>query len=338
MTALNMMTTKNAPTEDEPSRLILVDDDDIVRETIGEALKASGYEVTVAASGDEALEHLRSDVYHLVLTDLVMPGMSGTELCRQVVAMLPHVPVVLITGHGNVDVARESLDVGAADFVSKPINLSDLPIVVERNIQRQKLQAQRAMERSAAVLLQAVQALIQALDERDNSTAEHSQRVSDLAVELGRKMGLEEDQLYSLRLAALLHDVGKIGIRDHVLLKEGRLSDEENSLMRLHPIKGAEILSRIEELSDVISAVLHHHENFDGTGYPNGLKGVAIPLYARIIRVADTWDAMTSDRIYRPGMPKDKARAHFLEFAGRLYDPEISEHLIRRVDELYGLG
>jgi putative nucleotidyltransferase with HDIG domain len=330
-----MMAAQETLLEGDPPRLIVVDDDYIVRETIGEALRLGGYDVTIAESGEEALDLLRTENYHLVLTDLVMPGMSGTELCQQISAMLPHLPVVLITGHGNVDVARESLDVGAADFVSKPVNLSDLPIVVERNLKRQALQSQRLMERSAAVLLQAVQALAQALDERDNSTAEHSQRVSDLAVSLGGKLGMGDEELYALRLAALLHDVGKIGIRDSILLKEGKLDDEEMGIMKEHPGKGAQILSAISDLSGIVSAVLHHHENYDGTGYPNGLKGDAIPIHARIIRVADAWDAMTTDRPYRPGMPKEVARKHFSDFAGRNYDPKITEFLIERIDQMY---
>ena len=304
-------------------RLLVVDDDAIVRETLREALHEAGYEVTVAASGEEAVQLVRSADFHLVFSDLMMPGMSGIDVCRQIAAIRPDLPIVLITGYGTVEIAREGLHFGAADFVSKPINLAHLPIVVERNLQRQRLQDQRSREHSSAVLLQAVEALVQALDIRDDSTARHSFRVAEIAVALGERMRLSPDCLYALRLAALLHDVGKIGIRDQVLLPPDRLDREETALMQEHPVKGAEILANIHELDEVVTAVRHHHENFDGSGYPDGLAGDAIPLLSRIIRVADAWDAMVFARHYRPGLPIDQARQHLNEGSGAQFDPAV---------------
>ncbi len=328
---------ENRPLFEVIGRLLVVEDEESLRETLREALTSAGYEVLGAANGVEALSLLREQKFDMILSDISMPGMGGIELLGVASQIYPDMPIVLLTGYGDVELARSSLRRGAVDFITKPIKLDELPIVVERNLERKLLEKKRFKEREAHVLFQAIKALAAAIDAKEPYTAEHSQRVTRLSMVLAEELGLGEDQRYALELSAQMHDVGKIGTPDSVLKKAGKLNPEEWQYMREHPVKGAEIVGQIEELSEVASIIRHHHERVDGKGYPDGLKGEAIPLLSRIIAIADAYEAMTSDRAYRRGREREKALAELEAHAGMQFDAGLVKAFakaILRIPEL----
>ena len=313
------------------ARVLVVDDAEGIRVALEECLRVHGYEVVSATSGAEALELLRTDRFDLLLTDQAMPGLSGLELTAAAVRIHPTVPVVMLTGHTDLDLTRRSLGFGASDFITKPINIQELPIVIERNLTRRRLEIARLKEREAQVLFAAIKALASAVDAKDPYTARHSMDVSRLSLSLASSLGLTGDEPYLLELAAWMHDVGKIGVPDLILTKPAALSSEEAALIRAHPAKGSEIVGQIEELREVATAIRHHHERFDGRGYPDGLAGQAIPLPSRIIAVADAFEAMTADRSYRRGMGVQRAVCELQQGSGTQFDPILVEIFVREV-------
>ncbi len=314
-----------------PSRVLVVDDAEGIRVALEECLRVNGYEVASAASGAEALDLLRREQFDLLLTDQAMPGLSGLELTAEAIRMHPNIPVVLLTAHTDVDLARASLRSGASDFITKPINIQELPIVIERNLTRRRLEIARLKEREAQVLFAAIKALASAVDAKDPYTARHSMDVSRLALALLAGLGMGGDERYVLELAAWMHDVGKIGVPDTILTKPASLTEDEMVLIRAHSVKGSEIVGQIEELREVATAIRHHHERFDGRGYPDGLAGHAIPLTSRIIAVADAFEAMTADRSYRRGMGIERAVAELEKHRGMQFDPLLIDVFVGEV-------
>jgi putative nucleotidyltransferase with HDIG domain len=311
--------------------VLVVDDADGIRIALEECLRIHGYDVAVAASGAEALELLRRERFDLLLTDQAMPGLSGLELTAEAVRMHPDVPVVLLTGHTDVDLARRSLRSGASDFITKPVNVLELPIVIERNLTRRWLEIARLKEREAQVLFAAIKALASAVDAKDPYTARHSTDVARLALALVDSLGIGTDEGYVLELAAWMHDVGKIGVPDTILTKPAALTSTEMVLIRAHPVTGSEIVGQIPELRAVATAIRHHHERFDGRGYPDGLAGNAIPLSSRIIAVADAFEAMTANRSYRRGMQVERAVAELEKHRGAQFDPLLTDVFVHEV-------
>ena len=305
-----------------------------MRLALEDSLRLQGYEVVSAASGEEALEFLRSQRFDLLLTDQAMPGLSGIELAEATARIHPDVPIVLLTGSSDVELAKASLQRGASDFVTKPVNIRELPIVIERNLTRRKLEVARLKEREAQVLFEAIKALASAVDAKDPYTARHSMRVTRLSMLLADAMGLSSDEKYFLELSAWMHDVGKIGVPDHILIKPSRLTPEEFEVMKIHPVKGGEIVGEIEELIRVADVIRHHHERLDGRGYPDGLRGEAIPLLSRVIFIADTFEAMTSERSYRRGLTREHAFAELCSHAGSQFDPDLVELFVRKIESL----
>ena len=311
------------PADVQPWRLLVVDDMEAMRMALVQCLQLSGYEVASAASGAEALELLRTQRFDLLLTDQAMPGLSGLELTEAVSRMHPHMPVVLLTGHTDVELARDSLQRGASDFVTKPVNIRELPILVERNLTRRRLEVARLQEREAQVLFAAIKALASAVDAKDRYTARHSRVVTRLALLLADAIHLAGEERSVLELSAWMHDVGKIGVPDSILTKPGSLTEDEFAVMKAHPVKGGEIVGEIEELGRVADVIRHHHERVDGGGYPDGLRGEAIPLASRIILIADAFEAMTADRSYRHGLDREAALGELREHGGTQFDAEL---------------
>ena len=322
----------------ESKRILVVDDEEAVREILAEGLESFGYEAVAVGSAAQELERLRSGGVDLVLTDIEMPGESGMVLLRRVKELVPDLDVVMVTGVVDAHTAIEAIRRGASDYLTKPFNLDEVQIVVERTLDKRRLifenrvyqehleelvaERTRQLKKSYESTLQA---LVTALDFRDNETQGHSFRVVDYAVLVAQVMGITESDMGWIRYGAILHDVGKIGIPDSILLKPGKLNAEEWEQMKRHPELGFRMLQHIEFLRPALDIVLSHQERYDGTGYPSGLRGEEIPLGARIFAVVDTFDAMTSNRPYRAALSIEKAREEVREFSGSQFDPRVTE-------------
>jgi putative two-component system response regulator len=318
--------------EDQVSRVLVVDDMEAMRLALVKCLHMSGYEVMAASSGAEALELLRTHTFDLLLTDQTMPGLSGLELTEAVSRMHPDMPIVVLTGHTDVELAKDSLKRGASDFVTKPVNIRELPILVERNLTRRRLEVARLRDRGAQVLFEAIKALASAVDAKDPYTARHSRRVTRLSLLLADAIQLSSEERYLLELSAWMHDVGKIGVPDSILTKPAPLNQEEFAVMKEHSAKGGEIVGEIEELGRVADVIRHHHERMDGGGYPDGLRGSAIPLASRIILIADSFEAMVADRSYRRSLGREAAIRELQEHSGTQFDQSLTQAFIGALD------
>lgn len=318
--------------EDQVSRILVVDDMEAIRLALVKCLQLSGYEVMAASSGGEALELLRTQRFDLLLTDQTMPGLSGLELTDAVSRMHPDMPIVVLTGNTDVELAKDSLQRGASDFVTKPVNIRELPILIERNLTRRRLEVARLRERGAQVLFEAIKALASAVDAKDPYTARHSRRVTRLSLLLADAIQLSSEERYLLELSAWMHDVGKIGVPDSILTKPASLTQEEFAVMKEHSAKGGEIVGEIEELGRVADVIRHHHERVDGRGYPDGLRGAAIPLASRIILIADAFEAMVADRSYRRSLGREAAIRELQEHSGTQFDLSLAQAFIGALD------
>jgi putative nucleotidyltransferase with HDIG domain len=333
-------------------RVLVVDDEASVRRMLERWLGDLGYQVASAPHAGGALEQLQGADFALALVDIRMPGMSGIELLRAIARDYPDTAVVMVTAVVDVETAVESLRLGAYDFIGKPFNPDDVGLRVERALERRRLALEnrdyrltlegRVAEQTRQIremFRGTVEALAFALEARDEYTRGHSQRVTDVSVAVARRLGLSAPDGERVRVAGLLHDIGKIGIRDTVLSKPGALSPDEIAHVRAHPVIAERILAPVISDRRIIAAVRHHHERYDGNGYPDGLAGDRIPLAARILCAADAYDAMTSNRPYRPAHPREYALAQLHDGAGTQFDSAVIEavtHILRR-DRVNGL-
>ncbi len=335
-------------TDDKRKRLLVVDDDPKVRGILCNCL-GGAYTCAAAASAEEALALLGGRAFDLVLSDILMEGMSGLDLLRHVRALDPDMPVIVISGVRATENPIAAMRAGAYDYIMKPFDLEQVELAVARALERrglaearrrhesrlEELVAQRTAELEGAyrsleeVYRVTLKALTAALEARDDETHGHSERVVGYSLRLGRELGLDAGQLRSLEFGALLHDIGKVGVPDAVLRKPGRLTEEEWREMRHHPEHGRRILQGISFLEGAARVVAAHHERWDGSGYPLGLRGEEIDLNARIFAVADAFDAMTSDRVYRKARPYEAAAAEIEEWAGRQFDPTVVAAFLR---------
>ena len=333
--------------------MLVVDDDPPVLAVVTELLREEGYVVDSATGASDALTRVASEEPALVLTDMKMPGRDGLWLLDSLRQSHPDIEVVMMTGYGQVDTAVHALRCGAADYLTKPIRGAQLYASVERALERRRLLLenrayQRDLERLVADKTHALseanskiqrtydmtlEALVTALDAREAETSHHSQRVVRTTLAIAAEMGIDEDAQWHIARGALLHDIGKIGVPDQVLLKPGKLTHDEWEEMRRHPEIGARILSGIPFLEPAMEIVLAHQERWDGTGYPRGLQGEDIPLGARIFAVSDAVDAILSDRPYRRGRSIQVARAEIAQHSGTQFDPAVVEAFLRISDE-----
>ena len=306
-------------------RLLVVDDDEWIRDLLQRLLLRCSYRVTVASSAESALEILQHEAFDMVLSDMLMTGMDGMELMRQISQTHPNLPIIVITGCCDLETMRRAMRCGARDFITKPFDINAIPLIIERNLERFGIdQAVRLR-----ALRDTVNALIAAIEKKEPHTAKHSHRVQHISLCIARKLALSEEECRHLALAALVHDVGKIGTPDNILQKADKLTEEEWQKMKQHTVQGAEIVSKVGELEYVADIVRHHHERVDGTGYPDGLQGDAIPLLSRVIAVADSYEVMTTNRIYRSALPREVAIQRLQEGAGQQFDSAIVEVFLR---------
>jgi putative two-component system response regulator len=326
-----------------PARpLVLVVEDNPQLTTILRRVLSSAYSVETAADGFEGYKKARELRPSLILSDLMMPGRSGLELLQDIRGDrdLERTPFILLTARSGGDDRVQGLWSGANDYVTKPFSPQELLARVDNlvrlgSVERFLSDTNRALHGRADTLegrlhrlfQNTVRTLAATIDAKDFYTGGHSERVAYFSLILAEPFNLAPEQMQTLELGALLHDIGKIGVPDRVLNKPAELSPDEVAIIREHPFNGGRILERVPELSEVRLMALHHHERWDGRGYPYGLKGNEIPFMARIVGMADCWDAMVSDRVYRPGMDPEIALAKCKKMGGSQLDPQVVDAL-----------
>ncbi|MGA1204053.1 MAG: HD-GYP domain-containing protein [Planctomycetota bacterium] len=310
-------------------RVLVVDDEPVERELLTEMLEVGAWRPPVTSSdGREALERLSEDRFDILITDLQMPRVGGEELVRRALRLDPDLTILVLSGNGTIQKAMELTREGVFDFLPKPFTLDAFLRSMERARDRV---VHRAEHRG---LQQVIDVLLRALESKDPYSNGHSRRVADLAVALGRHLGLNRGELERLGYAALLHDIGKIGVPEAILEKEGPLTDAELAEIRKHPRASHSILAPVEFLRPCLPSVLHHHERWDGGGYPAGLAGERIPYEARIIAVVDAFDAMTSDRSYRGALSAEAACGRIREGMGSQFDERIARTFLEHFSEI----
>jgi putative nucleotidyltransferase with HDIG domain len=312
---------------------IMIVDDEPANLRLLERLFRRDYHVVCASAGEEALRLLEQHDVALLITDQRMPGMTGIELLKHTAPLRPHMVRIILTGYTDVTSLVEAINCGQVyKYVTKPWNNDELRLTVSRALEHYEtsksrhelaLTNQRLVGRMKEMTRGFVRAIADALEAKDEHVHGHSRRVRSYAAAVGRQRGLGGEELEHLALASFLHDIGKIGTPDHILLKPGTLTTEETAQVRLHARRGARMLAGIVGLEGAADAVLHHHEHFDGTGYPDGLSGERIPVLSRVILVADAYDAMTSPRPFREALTHEEAVARLEEGAGATFDPEV---------------
>jgi putative two-component system response regulator len=310
-------------------KVLVIDDDSVVRDVIGEMLLVAGYEVVAAATAAEALELFMDEEIRLVVSDIVMPDLSGLELLDAMRLHRPSLPIVLVTGDNTRDNLSEALTRGADGLVAKPFTSAELREAVEKALDRAGRSERDLRERLTPTL---TSALANAIEAREEGMRGHCERLTVLAMRLGLALHLSEEEIETIRLGALLHDIGKIGIPDRILLKPGSLTPEETELMRTHTIIGDNLLEPIDLLAVVRPIVRSHHERWDGLGYPDGFAGAEIPLGARIMAVADSVEAMSAKRVYREPLCEPEIVRELERGRGTQWDPTLVDLVLGLID------
>ena len=338
-------------------RVLIVDDDPALRKILSVMLTVSAFLCRTAASGGEALCLLERHPFDVVISDLRMPGITGMDLLIAVRQSYPHLAFLMVTGEDETRVGVRAMQLGADDYLLKPFDADVVLGSLHRALQKKKLerevmeyrlrleemvsertqQLQTALRQTERSYEDTLEALGAAIDLRDSPTAGHSRRVFLYSMELAKPIGHLDHQLRSIAMGAWLHDIGKLAIPDRVLLKPGPLTDAEWQIMRRHARLGYELVKSISFLAGASEIVLTHHERFDGSGYPQGLRGEEIPFGARIFAVADTLDAMTSDRPYRAALPLQAARDVIERGSGTLFDPLVAAAFLRVPNETWAI-
>jgi putative nucleotidyltransferase with HDIG domain len=330
-------------------KVLVIDDEHAPRESLRMVLKGR-FDVTTASGGLEGLKRLDEDPADIVVLDIRMPVMDGMTALKEIKERYPGTEVVLLTAYASLDSARDALRLGAFDYLMKPFDKDDLIQVVDRGLQKkrdsERVQAEldllksrnNALEEQISVAQKnivnyydgTVRALNLTIDAKDHYTYNHSGRVVRLASALADGLGLPENEKEQLELAAAIHDIGKIGVDEKILNKAGSLTKEEYDDMKRHPEIGARIIESVPFLKDAVPVIYSHHEKYDGTGYPSGLRADTIPLKARIVMVADAVDSMMHNRPYRKSLPMEKVMSELRDNSGIQFDPMVAELILKR--------
>jgi response regulator RpfG family c-di-GMP phosphodiesterase len=335
-------------------RVLIVDDEEMIRRLLRHGIGLEGFQCSEAPGCREALELLAAQPFDAVISDLRMPGHTGLELLQGVREKHPQMAFLMATAVNDVRVGIQAMKAGADDYLVKPFQLDEVITALDRAIRRKRLerelqdyrlrledmvdqrtkQLQRALQRVEQAYDETLGALCAVLDLRDSETAGHSQRVTGYCLEIAQAIGCSMEQLRNIARGVYLHDIGKFGIPDAILRKPGKLTPEETAVMETHVRIGYELVCSIAFLASSAEIVLTHHERYDGTGYPQGLRGDEIPLAARIFAVADTLDAMTSDRPYRLALPYSAAREEIMRQSERQFDPKVVQAFLSIPEEV----
>jgi len=320
---------------DQRETLLIVDDEAAIRKLLCQKLSREGYQFKEANNAEQALNMLETSPIALVILDIKMPGKSGIELIPEIKSSYPDTAVIMATAVTDVNAAIQCLKQGADDYLFKPFNLEELSLAVQRALEKRQLQLEikeyqqyledKVEEQTKEIrklFLGAIEALVAALEAKDKYTGGHSRRVTEIALALGNELGLSAKDMEDLRWGSLLHDVGKIAVDQLVQNKPGKLTDEEYEHIMTHARIGADIVRPIVN-GKIVEMIEHHHDHYDGSGLHQVIAGNDIPLEARILAVADAFDAMTSDRPYRPAMSIAEAIDEVKRCAGNQFDPDI---------------
>lgn len=323
-------------------KILVVDDEKSIRNLLTETLQELGYRCESVENGLKCLEAIRSpDAFDIVLLDIHMPELNGIETLKKLKSDFPEISVIMISASREAEDVRVALKEGAYDYIFKPFGYTDVETVIRRAVERSELIKQNRdyqrnleekVERQTREILSlysdTLEAMILALDLRERETGYHSYRVTEYALTLAKRMNLSGPDLSVVANGALLHDIGKIGVPDSILLKAGELTAEEWEVMKKHPTFGYELLKKIGFLEQASIVVLRHHERFDGKGYPDGISGEDIPLGARIFSIVDAMDALTSDRVYRNAVSFDRAIEEISSVSGSQFDPKVIDFFL----------
>ena len=314
--------------------VLVVDDGLANRELVQAYLSGLDCEVRLASDGASALEQIQQEPPDLVLLDVQMPGMDGYEVCRRIKAGPGGrlLPVVMITALNQTDDRVRALESGADDFMSKPVERVELVARVRSALRL------KALYNTLDSAEQVIFSLAAAVEAKDSLTEKHTQRVGESARHLGSRLGMPEVALDALFRGGIIHDIGKIGVPDSILLKPGALDPEETIRMRSHVLIGENIVRPLRSASTLLPIIRHHHERFDGRGYPDSLRGREIPRLARIVAVCDAFDALVNDRPYRPRLQVDRALAMLVDGAGHQWDPEVVDLFVGEMPAIHRLG
>jgi putative two-component system response regulator len=363
---MNIQTVSDPAGQTSPvdnRNILIVDDEEPIRRLLGYLLEPHGYRVTLAGESREARQQLDKASYALVLCDVNMPGESGMDLVRHILAQYPTTAVIMVTGLDSPVLANAALEMGAFGYVIKPFEANEVLINVANALRRRKLEIENAMHRehleevvrTRTIALQqalewlersekelrlsreeTIQRLAIAAEYRDSSTAQHIKRMSHYCELLARRYGLSPDRCDLIRTASPMHDIGKIGTPDHVLLKPGKFTPEEFKVITQHTEIGYRILAGSDSDLLKVAAVIAwtHHERYDGTGYPRGLVGEDIPLEGRITAIADNFDALTTQRVYKPAFEFDHAKDLMLRERGKHFDPNLLDIFFSSMDDI----
>jgi len=350
-------------------RILVVDDEEVIRSLLRDALSDMDYDVKTCANGQSGIDTATSDYFDVIITDIRLPDIDGIHLLEAVKKYDPDSLVIVITGYPSFDSVRDALKLGAHDYLTKPFNIDEITFTIKKAVAyRKTMQTNKdlleelekknlLLEQTNAILearvkertenlqklyndlrktyIDTIKAFADALDAKDHYTMSHSESVTKIAVLIAEQIGLSEQEVEDIRESAQLHDLGKIGIDDAILRKEGKLTPEEWEQIKSHSSKGAQILEHLGFLKNITQIIREHHEHFDGGGYPEGLKGTGIKLGARIITLADAYDAMTSERPYRKvPLTKEAALEEIKKNSGTQFDPMIIEAFLKIVDKI----
>ncbi|WP_024866620.1 HD-GYP domain-containing protein [Butyrivibrio sp. FCS014] len=322
----------------------VVDDESVILRLVSRILSQEDIRVIMLNSGKALLDYMRIGEPDMILLDILMPEMDGLETITKLRALEKELgkqstPVIFLTGEERAEIETKGLELGAMDFIKKPFVPKVLTLRVIHSIQLVRLQNDLTAEvyrktmENQRLSLQIVKTLAETIDAKDTYTNGHSGRVAEYSREIARRFGYDPEAQSKIYMMGLLHDVGKIGIPDAIINKPGKLTDEEYAVMKAHPEMGAKILSAVKDMPELVTGARYHHERYDGKEYPDGLSGKDIPEQARMIAVADAYDAMSSKRSYRDPLSQDVVRAEVVKGRGTQFDPVFADIMLAMIDE-----
>ena len=332
--------------ENSEYRIIAVDDDPGVIDTLSVFLKRSGYNLTGMVNPVEAVERIKNEHFDMLILDFIMTPIHGDTVVEEIRKFNKDIYILLLTGHKDLAPPLETIRrLDIQGYCEKSDKQDQLLLLIEsgiKSISQMNMikdindELKDTYDQLEKAYMESIQTLRYTVEAKDAYTRGHSDRVSEYSVLIGKRLGLQDSDIRLLQIGGLFHDIGKIGVPDSILLKEARLTDDEYSQIKNHPSIGAHILSNATIFADIIPIVKHHHEKFDGTGYPGRLKGEEIPYLARIAAIADTFDAMTSVRPYRKALPLDIVKEEFKKYSGTQFDPNIAKVFLEILETDYG--